>query len=105
MVGETGQLTFYDEVGQRLSRMGFEISLCCDRDDPGVADAVNKVATRHNFGFFVLRENFSSEILTANIPVCDPSTASLKPTVLPGQATEKDLNEAHIVVKNQTLCN
>ena len=99
MVGETGQLTFYDEVGQRLSRMGFEISLCCDRDDPGVADAVNKVATRHNFGFFVLRENFSSEILTANIPVCDPSTASLKPTVLPGQATEKDLNEAHIVVK------
>jgi hypothetical protein len=68
MIGETGQLTFYDEVGQRLERMGFEISLCCDRDDPGVADAVEKVAVKNTFNFFRLQENFSSEQLTMRLP-------------------------------------
>ena len=99
MIGETGQLTFYDEVGQRLERMGFEISLCCDRDDPGVADAVNDVATRHNFGFFVLRENFSLETLTANVPICNTSTNALTSTVTPAKPTERVANELHVVVK------
>ena len=68
LTGETGQLTFYDEVGKRLQSLGFEVSLCCDRDDKGVAEKVKKVADKNSFKFFKLDENFSTNELSSFLP-------------------------------------
>jgi hypothetical protein len=52
VLGELGQLNYYREVAARLQRANLEVGFCCDRDDPGVADAIRAVAESLGAPFF-----------------------------------------------------
>lgn len=44
VLGETGQLRYYKEVAAGLLQEGLRPAFCCDRDDPGVRDAIRVAA-------------------------------------------------------------
>lgn len=60
VTGELGQLRYYEEVAKRFKLQGCKIGFCCDRDDPGVANKIQKVATKYNMDFFHHRETGDS---------------------------------------------
>jgi hypothetical protein len=52
IAGETGQLNYYREVASRMMHQGLNVSLCCDRDDPGVLDKVAITASELGIDYF-----------------------------------------------------
>lgn len=50
--GESGQFAYYKEAIARLKRYQVVVDICCDRDDPGIYDLLQKGASELGVGFW-----------------------------------------------------
>ncbi|HAT6809172.1 hypothetical protein OQJ35_04375 [Legionella pneumophila] len=67
VTGELGQLRYYEEVARRLKTFGCQLGFCCDRDDPGVAQAISDVAAKYHMNFYHHMETGDSIVYTPSL--------------------------------------